>query len=67
MLEYGRKIRILLAQLGKSQKSLADFAGVTPTTVSDSWIKKSLQPQERNAQKIEQYFDGGINMEDMGY
>lgn len=67
MLEYGRNIRVLLAQKGKSQKSLAEFAGVSQTTVSDSWIKKSIQPQEHNARKISEFFDGAITLSDMGY
>ena len=67
MLEFGRKIRVALAQTGESQKELAEFVGVSATTVSDSWIKKSMRPMRKNALSICDFFKGEITMQDLGH
>lgn len=67
MLKYGRKIKILLVTNDINQKDLALELDVHPTTVCDSWIKKSMKPAKYNASKLYEFFEGQITFEDMGY
>ncbi len=67
MLNYGRKLQIYLFENRIKQKNFAIEIDVHPTTVSDSWIKRNLQPKLENAYKIHDYTDGVISLEEMGY
>lgn len=67
MLKYGRKIRILLAEIDMNYNDFAQEMDVHRSTVGESWIKRALKPAKHNAFKIHQFFEGQIQPEDMGY
>lgn len=66
MLEFGKKLRVALAEKNIRKRVFAKAVKVTPQTVS-YWLNEGKQPQYNNALIIEKYFKGAITLEDMGH
>lgn len=66
MLEFGRKLRLFLADNDIRKKDFAVEIGVTAETVSH-WLHNNKKPNRLHAMQIDGYTRGIINMEDMGY
>jgi len=66
MLEFGRKLRIFLAENNIKKKVFAVELGVSAETVSN-WLSGKVKPNRLNAMYIDSYTRGLITMKDMGY
>lgn len=66
MLNFSRNLRIFLAENNIKKKDFANDIDVSTNTISN-WLHGNIQPNRHHAMAIDDYTNGVISMEIMGY
>ena len=66
MNEFNKKLRLFIAEFNIKKQDFAQEIGVTPESIS-GWLHHNRPVNKRNAVKINEFTNGIITMEDMGY
>lgn len=59
-MNFKERLKSLISKKGCTQKSLADYVGVKPNTVSD-WVNKGTSPKIEHIYLIAQFFEVSFN------